>query len=59
MPLTTSEIETITTLLGRSPSEVELTIFDTMWSEHCSIQKFKANFKNITNKWSKHFIGCR
>jgi phosphoribosylformylglycinamidine synthase len=34
--LTISEARRVTELLGRDPTIVELTIFNTMWSEHCS-----------------------
>ncbi len=34
--LTVSEARRIAELLGRDPTIVELTIFNTMWSEHCS-----------------------
>lgn len=34
--LTVGEARRITDLLGRDPTIVELTIFNTMWSEHCS-----------------------
>ena len=57
MPLTTSEIETITTLLGRSPSEVELTIFDTMWSEHCSYKSSKPVLKTLPTDGPNIMLG--
>jgi len=34
--LTVGEARRIAELLGRDPTIVELTIFNTMWSEHCS-----------------------
>jgi phosphoribosylformylglycinamidine synthase subunit PurL len=34
--LTTGEARRMLSLLGRDPTRVEATIFDTMWSEHCS-----------------------
>ncbi len=34
--LTPGEARRMLTLLGRDPTRVEATIFDTMWSEHCS-----------------------
>jgi len=34
--LTPPEARRMLTLLGRDPTRVEATIFDTMWSEHCS-----------------------
>jgi phosphoribosylformylglycinamidine synthase len=34
--LTPGEVRRMLELLGRDPTRVEATIFDTMWSEHCS-----------------------
>ncbi len=34
--LTPAEVRRMLELLGRDPTRVEATIFDTMWSEHCS-----------------------
>ena len=34
--LATGEVARMLELLGRDPTRVEATIFDTMWSEHCS-----------------------
>ncbi|HTM00552.1 MAG TPA: hypothetical protein VL503_05460, partial [Candidatus Omnitrophota bacterium] len=34
--LTADEAARMLELLGRDPTRVEATIFDTMWSEHCS-----------------------
>ena len=34
--LAVSEARRVIELLGRDPTLVELTIFNTMWSEHCS-----------------------
>ena len=34
--LTPDEAKRMLDLLGRNPTRVEATIFDTMWSEHCS-----------------------
>lgn len=39
--LTVDEARRVTDLLGRDPTVVELTIFNTMWSEHCSYKSSK------------------
>lgn len=43
--LTVSEARRVTELLGRDPTEVELTIFNTMWSEHCSYKSSRKILK--------------
>lgn len=45
MALSLQDQDAIKALLGRTPSKVELTIFDTMWSEHCSYKSSKALLK--------------
>ncbi len=45
MALSSQDLDAIRTLLGRSPSTVELSIFDTMWSEHCSYKSSKEILK--------------
>lgn len=39
--ITVDEARRIVELLGRDPTVVELTIFNTMWSEHCSYKSSK------------------
>ena len=34
--LTDEELEHVTSLLGRGPSNLELAMYAVMWSEHCS-----------------------
>ncbi|MCD6379517.1 hypothetical protein J7M07_03625, partial [bacterium] len=34
--ITVAEARRVVELVGRDPTLVELTIFNTMWSEHCS-----------------------
>jgi len=43
--ITTGEALRVTELLGRDPTVVELTIFNTMWSEHCSYKSSRAVLK--------------
>ena len=58
MALTTQDISDIHALLGRSPSKVELTIFDTMWSEHCSYKSSKHLLKKyLPTKGSEVALG--
>ncbi len=45
MTLNASDLSHIHRLLNRPPSEVECTIFDTMWSEHCSYKSSKDLLK--------------
>lgn len=43
--LAEGEIEAVRKLLGREPSDVELQIFDVLWSEHCSYKSSKPMLK--------------
>ncbi len=45
MNLSTQDLAEIKTLLGRDATDVELRIFDTMWSEHCSYKSSKRILK--------------
>ena len=45
MALSVDEEKKIIEILGRMPSIVERTIFDTMWSEHCSYKSSKKLLK--------------
>ena len=36
MALSQSDLVEIKKIIDREPTDVELSIFDTMWSEHCS-----------------------
>lgn len=40
--LTVAEARRVAELLGRDPTNVELVLFDTMWSEHCSYKSSRA-----------------
>ena len=57
MALTTTEISNIKDLLGREPSEVELSIFDTMWSEHCSYKSSKPVLKTLPTQGPNILLG--
>jgi phosphoribosylformylglycinamidine synthase II len=45
--ITTGEARRIVELLGRDPTIVELTIFNTMWSEHCSYKSSRRVLKEF------------
>jgi phosphoribosylformylglycinamidine synthase II len=45
--LTIAEARRVAELLGRDPSIVELTIFNTMWSEHCSYKSSRRILKEL------------
>ncbi len=41
LSLSLQEARRVAELLGHDPTETELTLFDTMWSEHCSYKSSK------------------
>ena len=45
--ITTGEARRVVELLGRDPTIVELTIFNTMWSEHCSYKSSRSVLKEF------------
>jgi len=45
--LTAAEARRVAELLGRDPTIVEITIFNTMWSEHCSYKSSRAVLKEL------------
>jgi phosphoribosylformylglycinamidine synthase II len=45
--ITTGEARRVVELLGRDPTVVELTIFNTMWSEHCSYKSSRSVLKEF------------
>ncbi len=58
MALSATDLEKIKALLGREASPVELTIFDTMWSEHCSYKSTKDILKRyLPTKGSEVALG--
>ena len=44
-------------ILGRDASAVELSIFDTMWSEHCSYKSSKPVLKTLPTKGPNIMLG--
>jgi len=58
MKLTANDKASIKALLNREPSLVELYIFDTMWSEHCSYKSTKDVLKKyLPTKGSEVALG--
>ena len=45
LTLKTDEARRVAELLGRDPTLTELTLFDTMWSEHCSYKSSREHLK--------------
>ena len=45
LTLKPDEARRVAELLGRDPTLTELTLFDTMWSEHCSYKSSRAHLK--------------
>ena len=45
LTLAPSEARRVAELLGRDPTLTELTLFDTMWSEHCSYKSSRPHLK--------------
>ena len=54
--LTPGEVQRMIELLGRDPTRVEATIFDTMWSEHCSYKSSRWVLKAHLPTESPHVI---
>ncbi len=47
LTLSPDEARRVQELLGRAPTVTELTLFDTMWSEHCSYKSSKPTLKEF------------
>ncbi len=47
LTLSAGEARRVADLLGRDPTLTELTLFDTMWSEHCSYKSSRATLKRL------------
>ncbi len=45
LTLAASEARKVADLLGRDPTLTEMTLFDTMWSEHCSYKSSRPHLK--------------
>jgi phosphoribosylformylglycinamidine synthase II len=54
--LTTDEFERVCDLLGRPPTVVELHIFNTMWSEHCSYKSSRPVLRRFLPTEAPHVV---
>ena len=45
--LTDAELASITEVLGRDPSDLELAMYGVMWSEHCSYKSSKVDLRRF------------
>ncbi|MDA1354593.1 MAG: AIR synthase related protein, partial [bacterium] len=57
MALSAQDHKDILELLGRVPTTVEESVFDTMWSEHCSYKSSKPLLKGLPTKGSEVTLG--
>ncbi len=57
MALSDDDIKNIHALIGRQPTDVELSIFDTMWSEHCSYKSTKPSLKTLPTDGPNIMLG--
>lgn len=57
MALSEKDKQSIESLLNRKPTQVEESIFDTMWSEHCSYKSSKPVLKTLPVKGSEVALG--
>ncbi|MCS7213801.1 MAG: phosphoribosylformylglycinamidine synthase subunit PurL [Candidatus Calescibacterium sp.] len=55
--LTKSEIEIIKNFLQRDPSDIELSIFDALWSEHASYKSSKIHLQKLPTKSERVVFG--
>jgi phosphoribosylformylglycinamidine synthase len=46
LTLTLDEARQVASMIGRDPTDTELTLFDTMWSEHCSYKSSRRVLKD-------------
>lgn len=57
MGLSQQDIESIKALIQREPTQTEKTVFDTMWSEHCSYKSTKSVLKGFPTKGKEVVLG--
>ncbi|MFT5316443.1 MAG: phosphoribosylformylglycinamidine synthase II, partial [Candidatus Krumholzibacteriia bacterium] len=56
LTLAPSEARKVATLLGRDPTLTEMTLFDTMWSEHCSYKSSRPHLKEHLPTTGKNVV---
>lgn len=55
--LTDDELDEITTILGRAPNEVELSMYSIMWSEHCSYKSSRIHLARLPSEAEWVIVG--
>jgi len=55
--LTDDELDRITLLLGRSPNELELSLYAVMWSEHCSYKSSRLHLRRLPTSGERVLVG--
>ena len=54
------EYDKIVSILGRRPTDAELTVYSVMWSEHCSYKSSKTHLRTSVKppprKWRRRFL---
>ena len=56
LTLAPSEARKVADLLGRDPTLTEMTLFDTMWSEHCSYKSSRPHLKKNLPTTGKNVV---
>ncbi len=58
LTLSSAEARRVAELIGREPTLCEMTLFDTMWSEHCSYKSSRPHLKaNLPSRAANVVIG--
>ncbi len=55
--LTDDEFEKIESILGRTPNELELSMYSVMWSEHCSYKSSRIHLKRLPTEAEWVLVG--
>ncbi len=55
--LSDDEYETIRTILGREPNDLELALFGVMWSEHCSYKSSRLHLRRLPTEAPYVLVG--
>ena len=55
--LTDSELGDITSILGREPNRLELSMYSVMWSEHCSYKSSRIHLKRLPTTGEGVLVG--
>ncbi len=57
MSLTSSELQTVRSILKRDPTETETGIFTVMWSEHCSYKSSRIHLRKLPTENPRVLVG--